>query len=482
MEAQPAALLIALLTVLVAGTGASASFGAGFIALVALALQWWAMIVERIATRKLRGKQIVALHALGWLSAFAVGVGPYLAAMERLENLFNILLGTVLVTWFWRRGMLRAQAGFEYGALARTFKAGFGILLGILLIAILSPELQTLRDGLTSALPVFFLSGLVMLSLVRLGVIRASRRVLDDDAQQADQTRSWLVALTVFGVILVAIVIVIESVFSFATFELVLTALAPLWNALGTLVGWILYGIIFILSPIFYLISWLVGLFQQHGSSNPQQQSAKPPKSPIQQSLNSRSFPPELLTIGRWVFLALVLLITLLVVRASLRHWLVRNSDEGVEEERESLDARSLLGQHWREWWQRRRRRDNNAGALEPLDPASARARYREMLQALATSNVDLARTPTETAVEYQARLRLHFAEAALSDRPTCPDALTDDMMLAELTQIYANERYGGKFTDERHRANLSIWVPRLIGRLTAKASSRAIKRRPDLK
>lgn len=121
--------------------------------------------------------------------------------------------------------------------------------------------------------------------------------------------------------------------------------------------------------------------------------------------LNSHTFPPELLTIGRWVFLALVLLVTILIVRASLRRWLVRGSDEGIAEEREALDGRSLLGQHWRDWWERRRKRANRTMALEPLDPTSARARYRKMLQAVAAAKEDLARRPAETPAEYEARL-----------------------------------------------------------------------------
>ena len=75
--------------------------------------------------------------------------------------------------------MRRAQLGFEYGELATSFKVGFGVLLGILLIAIVFPELQALRDALANALPLFFLSGLVTLSLIRLGAIRNTHRALD---------------------------------------------------------------------------------------------------------------------------------------------------------------------------------------------------------------------------------------------------------------------------------------------------------------
>ncbi len=473
MEAQPIALVIVLLTLMVAGTNATPPLGAGGVALVALGLLWWAMVVEHIVQRSSRGRRTAWLHFLGWLVAFAVIVGPRLPFLDKGENIFAALLGTVLITWLWRRSMPRAQAGFEYGQLATSFKVGFGVLLGILLVGTVLPELQTLRDALGSSLPVFFLSGLVGLSLVRLGAIRASRRGLDG-VPQADPTRTWLLALTLFGVALIAIVIAIESVFSFAAFEAVLTALEPLWNALGTLVGWILYGIIFLLSPIFYLLSFLIGLLTNRNAKT-QPQSMGPKPSPIHQLWSPQGIPPEVLAIGRWIFLALALITVLLVVRASLRRWFASSRNEGIEEEREVLDARSLLGEWWREWWNRWRYRTNAMSDLEPLDPTSARARYREMLQALAAEKDDLARTPAETPAEYEARLLVHLGNAApnAQELPSGDRLPPDPVILDELTRAYVSERYGGKLTLQRQRAHLQAWVPYLVARLTGRASPR---------
>src|SRR6266516_2525001 len=157
MEAQPIALVIALLTVLVAGPKAAPPIGAGEIALVALGLLWWAMIVESFVRRRFIGRRAIWLYILGWFLAFIAVVGPYLPSLARWENIFAVLLGTVLVTWLWRRAMRRAQVGFEYGELATSFKVGFGVLLGILLFAIVLPEQRALRDALANALPLFFL-------------------------------------------------------------------------------------------------------------------------------------------------------------------------------------------------------------------------------------------------------------------------------------------------------------------------------------
>jgi len=153
----------------------------------------------------------------------------------------------------------------------------------------------------------------------------------------------------------------------------------------------------------------------------------------------------------------------------------MRRNDEGVEEVREELDARTLLGERWREWWKRRRHRTNAMAALEPLDPTSARARYREMLQALAVERDDLARMPAETPAEYQVRLLVHLENAAPNAQqlPSDDRLPPDPAILDELTRAYMSERYGGKLTLQRQRAHLQAWVPYLVGRLTGRASSR---------
>ena len=187
------------------------------------------------------------------------------------------------------------------------------------------------------------------------------------------------------------------------------------------------------------------------------------------------------MTLGRWLFLALAVIVILLVVRASLRRWYRMSGGEGVEEVREGLDARSLLSQRWREWWNRRRRGTEALPALEALDPTSARARYREMLSAIAATKEDLARTPAETPAEYKVRLLGHLGKGTLhsQDLTRNDEAPTDPAILDELTRAYARERYGGRDTDSSRRAYLQAWVPRLILRLTGRTSTNASQRRP---
>jgi hypothetical protein len=477
MEAQPIALLIALLTFVVAGNVAAAPIGTAGIALINLTLFWWAMFVESRIQHAQAGRRLAWLHAIGWLVVLVVSIGIYLLpATLTWQSVPASLLLTILVTWLWQRNMHRTQTGFEYEQFATSFKVSFGLLLGILLIAIAFPELQALPDELAASLPLFFLSGLVTLSLVRLGAIRNVRRSSDESL--ADPTRSWLFGLSLFGVILVALVFLVESVFSFSLLEMGVSALAPVWNALGVAVSWILYALIIVVfTPLYYLFSFVFGLLAHNGNKQQQQQQAGF-QSPFRQKISPHTLSPEVIAIGRWVLLVIALIVIFLVVRASLMRWFSRANDQGVEEIREGLDAPSLLGERWRAWWNRRRR--SSPTLFEPLDPTSARARYREVLQAAATSRSELARRPSETPIEYEARL-LAYLESEMqssSNQVQRGDKAMDTAILEELTHAYVLERYGGKRINHPERIYLQTWVPRLIGRLTGKAMQYAPKRR----
>ncbi len=469
MEAQPIGMAVALVMFLFTRTLKVSALDIGSIALLLLGLLWWAMLVEylHLSQRVKQIRLVSLLHLCGWLIALAAIIGPQAPDLLAGKNIAGAVIDVGLIIWFWRRGMQRARRGFEYSELALAFKIGFGVLLGIMLVAMILPQPQGthLLAALAGSLMVFFLSGLVALSLVRLANIRQVRRA---DGTQADPTRFWLLALSLLGCAVIALVVLLEAVFSFTTFEVVLSALAPFWNALGTVVGWILYGIIFvILTPIFDVISWLFGLLLHHTNSS-QRQPVQPFKPPFSNTRGPQPISPEVLLIGRWVLLALAVLVVLWIVRVSLRRWQVLADDEQVEEERESLDSRSLLFERWREWWQRRLRGKRAAPTLDTLDPDSVRARYRELLHAVATEKSVLARQASETPAEYETRLLPHLAAPDDSNQNG-----TDTTLLDELTQAYMLERYGSERADERTRQHLRMRVPHLIARLIGKKEER---------
>ena len=470
MEAQPIALAMILAMQIFSTGQAAPPIWAGGITLLELGLLWWAMGAEYLARRTGRVRLTIWLHSIGWIIALAAMVGPYVPSLLKAQDILQSLMLLTLITWLWRRGIANAQLGSEYSRLATSFKIGFGATLGALLIATLVPELTLLRAALPTALPIFFLSGLIALSLSRLGVLRAAH--LATDGFHADPTRSWLLALTILSATLIALVIIIESIFSFSTLEAIITVLNPLWNAIGTVIYWLLYGIVFLLSPFFYLASFIFSVLR--GSSPPPKLHVSSPFSSHAVPNHAQAIIVQAIAVGRWVFLALALLIIAIVVVATLRRWFMRSHDEGVEEIREGLDARSLLMQRLREWLNRRRRHTEPEIALEPLDPASARARYRELLQEVALASEALTRKPAETPDEYKMRLNASAREQSRTRQmigdevsPTIPE------MLDMLTHAYEDERYGGKQTSVAPQGRWQHWMPRLIARLTGNTPRR---------
>ena len=461
MEAQPLALLLILATQLFVGSN-TPPLGAGGITLLELGLIWWAMLVDYLTGRVFTKNSANTLLIVGWVAALAILIGP---GLLQGQSIVQVLIVLILITWLWRRGIAHAQRDFEYNSVALPFKIGFGIVLGALFLVTVLPGLPSLRAALPTALPIFFLSGLIAVSLARLGTLRAARTRADE--AHTDPTRSWLLALTIFGTALIVLVIIIESIFSFSTLEAIVTALDPLWNAIGTIVNWLLYGLIFLLTPIFYLFGFILGNRVRFPPVNPP--SNQLAKRPITPSSHTTAVVTQLIAVGRWVLLALILLAILVIVVRTMRRWLRLHDDGGVEEIREGLDARSLLAERWRAWRNRRRRQAMSGPTLEPLDPLSARARYRELLQETALTSEMLARSSTETPNEYQRRLLRHVQQHAPGMTTPAEAAPSAAAMLEMLTSAYADERYGGKQADESYRRRLQDWMPRLLPKITGK-------------
>ena len=105
------------------------------------------------------------------------------------------------------------------------------------------------------------------------------------------------------------------------------------------------------------------------------------------------------------------------------------------EEEREALDARSILNER-----RRRKKQGKTKFRLKPLNPNSVRARYRDLLLATAHRGGTIPRLPHETPTEYQQRLL--SVVATIPDKEGEP---SNTAIITELTEAYTMERYGKK-------------------------------------
>ena len=458
METQPIAVGLLFAIWFLSQQSGTSPLDGWSLTLLLLGLHWWAMFVKHLAQG--RDERLAQpLHLLGLFVALALTIGLEIAMNQ---NIPNLLLSAALVIWAWRHGMEQARKGISDEQLITSFKIGFVVLLVVLVVALLYANLNTsavLLDALAQALPLFFLSGLLALSFTRLNTIRKENASHAPVHSRVDPTRAWLVVLTLTWGAIVAGALALE-IFSFQTIE---AWLQPFWNFLGFIVFWLLYAIDVLLTLLLYPLLWLFPSLQQPLPAQTQQHNVRPHQAGPPPNL---SVSPTLLLIGRLVLLALVLIILVLIIRAVLKRWrLAHKTDDDEEEIREGLSMGAILKARRQERQRSRQQRDA-AFTLEVLDPNSARARYRELLQTIAWNRVALARRPHETPAEYQQRLQILLRKATANNGEH-DDAPPDPVILAELTRAYTQERYGGRPLDQHEHSYLHKWLPDLIKRLT---------------
>ncbi len=446
METQPIALALTFLAIAYLENSEAVPLRAESITLLLLGLHWWARAVSALMQGRLSTTRARLLQLLGLLLAIAITVVTHISLLNNTPALF---FSIILIIGFWYIGMCRVQTGPNDQYVLTSFKIGLGVLLGILILTLLNfdPVPPEPGNGLTYALPTFFLSGLIALSFTRIMMIRKENANAAQRGLQGDPTRGWLLILTLAW----AIVIVSTLAFEAFGFEPVVVVASLLWGGLGTITNWILL----LLAPLFNLIRVIPVVPPPQGAPLP----LPPP---------SNGHPPpfpylaEIFLIAHLILLIALLVILFLVIREILRRWHAAPDDESEEEIRESLSRESIL--KTRREQQRQRQRSGDLAGLEPLDPNSARARYRELLQELAWNGENLARRANETPSEYEKRLLALVKEA--SSEAQADGTATDPAILDELTAAYMQERYGGKRALLEHDAYVQGWIPRFVKRL----------------
>ena len=159
-------------------------------------------------------------------------------------------------------------------------------------------------------------------------------------------------------------------------------------------------------------------------------------------------------------------------------HWLIQAVTIGLAVI--LLAALAAIGAAiWRS--KRKRKQDEDEGVYKiareqqpqpaPVDPFqgdAARVYYRQLLRAAARAGEVWTRRPTETPVEYEARLRALLATNQMQDRAERGGEQTPEAMaaLADLTTAYRVARYKGDATDKQRSERLRRRLPRLLGAL----------------
>lgn len=328
------------------------------------------------------------------------------------------------------------------------------------------------------ALPLLLFVGLAGLSLARLAEIRRTRRTQGNI--QADPTRSWIIAMLVLSGGLVLLTLLIEQAFSYQTLLGVVSALQPVWDAVGIVLYWIILGISFVL---YWSIHPLVQLVRAIFGGESQNQNTTTPTSPNQPKLpangNAGGIPAEWLTAGRWVLIALGILVALVIVLRAFRAFAAwRQTDEGGEE-RESLGATRLLSMQLHALLTNLANRfQRKLTAREPGTDAGqcVRVLYRRVLRQAAAQGLGrrLPETPQEFAWRLEAALGRPqatgagppgSADGSMPDEPP-PRSAFSDPDLDTLTTAYEQTRYGNREPSLPEVTMLHERVERLLCRL----------------
>lgn len=430
------ALIVLFGSLLFTGTSTALPLDAFGICLLFSGLYWWALLTKHVMRRRQRERQAKLLSVLGLFGAFAVIVGTHPSMRVDLPAL---ILTFALTLWCWRQALARVMTDSRETGVLASLKLGFFVLLSVLLLALLLTDSRysLLLALLVSAFPLFFFCSLATLALLRLNVIKREYRDPSHAGTSANPTRIGLLqfALLTGGLLVFALLLIFA-------FQPLRTALLPLWNVLETLFSW--------------LIALLNAFFgHQHPKIIIKHTFKKTLSHPVIPQPYHNPLLVTLLVIGS---VALLLLLIIVI----LRQWPVgHKTDE--DEERQHLSLRSLLKARWHQW-----QRHPKAVGLEPLQPQSARARYRQFLQAMARRNDHLHHREHETPCEYQARLAQSMQEVSVETRrrEAKEHAPADAVILHELTSAYILERYGGRQTDSDTQAYLALWVPYFVKRL----------------
>jgi hypothetical protein len=441
MEAQPFAVVLLFFSLLLTGNSVNVPLNAVSIVLLMLGLQWWAQVARYLRLRGLGNIRIEVFQLLGLLLALALTMLTYLAL---LNNALVLLLVVTLVLCFWVRGRRRAQGELTEAQVLFSFKLYLTVLIAVLLITIpVSANVAgTMLAAIAVALPLFFLSGLMALSFLRLSATQHENR-RDAFGTHFDRSRAWSLFLALTWTMLVVVTILVES---FA-FQPLLTLLTPLINAVE----------LFLQS--FRLIPPVVHL-RVRPTPTPQKHIILGHGTSANLTLNPLIFLVIFVILGIIVLVGfLFILVSVLLARDKRRE----EEFENLKEERETLNVRSTLNERRKREQQRKMK-----FRLETLDPNSVRARYRDLLLATARHGGNIQRRSNETPAEYQQRL-LALVAALPNKEGEPPNA----DILNELTEAYTLERYGRKQTAPAQVRYLKKWVQLLVKRIKGKPHPR---------
>lgn len=252
-----------------------------------------------------------------WLSSLFSDV---LFLNHRFYQVVFIVALAFLLCW---RGLRLISRTIEPSNISRTLVVGIVIMMAVIVLLAQLATGSTAVDNvalLFLLIPLFLYLSLASHALARIAFVRRTHSTGLQGSIVA-QERAVIAVMGLLGVALLLLTILVAIFAGPAFFTSTLRALAPLGTALANAYNWlvgILFDIIiFLLTPIFWLINWLTHLIPrgQGRPIQPPKVGLRPPKTPPPSPASN----PALLLALKIALPVIVLLVIVLLVRRALR-------------------------------------------------------------------------------------------------------------------------------------------------------------------
>src|SRR6266568_2243835 len=184
MSAQPIALAQLILLVVFADSTSSVLLDSLALTLIFLGLQWSARSIQSFTKRRPGSSTGGFLHVVSLLVTCGLVVWTHLALTA---NFFGLIIALGIIIWAWRTGMQAASQGPTEEYLLAEFRYGFIALLGMIIMSVVllsasysydsgNVDMQQIHanifTALTQGLILYFVSGTICLSFMRVAIIR----------------------------------------------------------------------------------------------------------------------------------------------------------------------------------------------------------------------------------------------------------------------------------------------------------------------
>jgi len=346
------------------------------------------------------------------------------AAHDALPMVTPPVMGALLATLLWWRGIVLGEREFNHFEIDRQYRRGVAWSILFVLLYAIYGHARGLAIILTAPvyLLAFFSLGLTALAVARL--ISIWQETQADEEQALAINRHWLVLLVGVVGLIFTLALTISGVVSVEFRPLLLNVLRPL----EPVVEFLFYIVFAVALVIARVILYVFSQLPFRGARNDLPEPTPPSFAEL-----FRDLPPGVVSGARWgmvlaVIVLLILLVAIAVVRAR------RRAKKRDEDERESVWSGEAVfagfGAMWRALMNRLR---TPALAFEEPAIGAIRAVYRELLRVGAV--LGIPRLGFETPYEYRPRLMQQFPEHSAD--------------VDALTEIYVKVRYASHHVTE---------------------------------